>query len=108
MNFRRQRCEHHFPETAHSDFPDVIPFATENYRRLPRISKAALEPFSDEIWEFLRAFLPVQLSWTDAKKEISPDSYRDKLRLRTLSPNGDRFARFVVAMVGALFILVPM
>lgn len=108
MNFRKERSQHFFPETAHSDFPDVVPFDTENYRCLPRVSKAALEPFSDEIREFLRAYLPVQLSWTDAEKEISPDSYKDKLRPRTLSPNGDRLARFLVAMVGALFILVPM
>lgn len=103
-----EKSEQFFPQLSRKREEDVRPFDTENYRCLPRDSKAALEPFSDEVREFLRAYLPVKLSWTDAEKEISPDSYNQGYRPRTLSPNGDRFARFIVAMVGALFILVPM
>jgi VIT1/CCC1 family predicted Fe2+/Mn2+ transporter len=108
MDKRRKQCEGYFTKTAKSDFGDVFPFDTENYRCLPRASQAALEPFSDEVREFLRASLPVRLSWTREEKQASPDSFQDGYRPKTLSATGDRLARFIVAMVGALFILVPM
>jgi hypothetical protein len=108
MKKRRDRCKEYFPQTAHSDFPTVLPFETENYRCLPRVSKAALEPFSDEVRELLRVYLPSQLSWTDAEKKASPDFFEARAAPKDLSPNVDRLARFIVAMVGALFILVPM
>ena len=108
MKKRRDRCKEYFPETAHSRFPTVRPFETENYRCLPRLSKTALEPFSDEVREFLRIYLPRQLSWTDAEKTASLDFYDDGYAPNDLGPNVDRLARFIVAMVGALFILVPM
>ena len=105
---RREKCKEYFPQTARSNFEDVSPFDTENYRCLPRVSKTALEPFSDEVREFLRAYLPKQLSWTEAEKTASSDFYDRGYAPEDLSPNVDRLARFIVAMVGALFILVPM
>lgn len=108
MRHRLEKSELHFPQLAQKRPEDPRPFDTENYRCLPRVSKAALEPFSDEVREFLRAYLPVTLSWTDAEKEASPELFTERRRPSVLSPNGDRFARFIVAMVGALFILVPM
>ena len=110
MGLRRRQCEKTFPHTAHSDSPDVFPFDTADYRCIPRVSKAnaAPDPFSDEVREFLRAYLPVKMSWSDADKEDSVELYAKGYRPRMLSPNGDRFARFIVAMVGALLILVPM
>lgn len=97
-----------FPNTARSHDPDVRPFETENYRVLPRAHKAALEPFSDEIREFMRTWLPPKITWTKAERIAKPDLFDKGDAPITLSPTVDRLARFTIAMAGALFILVPM
>lgn len=108
MEQRRARSTFHFPKTAHSTDVDVDPFETENYRCLPRAQKTALEPFSDEVREFFRTYMPSQITWTKAEMEAKPDLYHEGYAPTTLSSTIDRLARFTIAMAGALFILVPM
>lgn len=56
----------------------------------------------------MRTYLPSKISWTKAEMEAKPDWYAKNYAPSTLSPTGDRLARFTIAMAGALFILVPM
>lgn len=108
MEARRAQSTAFFPTTATSAYPDVAPFETENYRCLPRAHQTALEPFSDEVREFMRAYLPSKITWTAAEREAKPDLYKAHYAPNILSPTVDRLARFAIAMAGALFILVPM
>lgn len=100
--------EFYFPNTAKSVEPGVYAFETENYRCLPRAQQTALQPFSDEIRELMRTYLPSKIRWTKAEVAVSPDFYREGKAPKTLSPSVDRLARFTIAMAGALFILVLM
>lgn len=108
MEQRRASSHQYFPHTAKSVNEDVFPFETENYRCLPRAQKTALEPFSDEVREFMRTYLPSKITWTRAEMEAKPDWYSHGYAPTTLSPTVDRLARFTIAMAGALFILTPM
>lgn len=108
MEQRRKSSNFYFPHTAKSVDDSVDPFETENYRCLPRAQKTALEPFSDEVREFFRTYLPSKITWTKAEMEAKPDWYSTGYAPTTLSPTVDRLARFTIAMTGALFILVPM
>ncbi|KXS94483.1 hypothetical protein AC578_1717 [Pseudocercospora eumusae] len=104
---RHERTIGYFPETARSKFPDIHPFASENYRCLAPQQGVVL----DEVREFLRAFLPAKLSWTNEEKQARAEFYHatdTKYKPQKLSATADRLARFIVAMSGALFILVPM
>jgi hypothetical protein len=60
----------------------------------------------DEVRDFLRKRLPKSLAWTDAEKEARSELYEDCFPTE-LSRFGEVLARFIVAMVGALFVLVP-
>jgi hypothetical protein len=92
--------------TAASNFADVDPFETENYRRL-RPAKEAI--MFDGVREFLRTYLPKQISWSQEEKALRKDLYEEGVyKPERLSSVADRLARFIVAMGGALFILVPM
>jgi len=100
------RTVRYFPNTATSILPDVDPFETENYRRLkPADQKVVF----DGVREFLRRCLPSWISWTEDEK-ISRKDFYDKgdHAPERLSNAADRLARFILAMGGALFILVPM
>lgn len=100
------RTVRYFPNTATSILPDVDPFETENYRRLkPADQKVVF----DGVREFLRRCLPSWISWTEDEK-ISRKDFYDKgdHAPERLSNAADRLARFIFAMGGALFILVPM
>lgn len=108
MEQRRASSIAWLPQTAKSVDDDVFPFETENYRCLARVQKTALEPFSDEVREFMRTFLPSRVTWTKSEMEAKPDLYSAGYAPTTLSSTVDRLARFTIAMAGALFILVPM
>lgn len=108
MEQRRASSMSYFPHTAKSVDDRVLPFETENYRCLPRAPQTALEPFSDEVREFFRTFLPSKVTWTKAEIDAKPDWFKHPYKPKTLSPTVDRLARFTIAMAGALFILVPM
>lgn len=108
MEQRRKSSIFYFPQTAKSVDDNVFPFETENYRCLPRAQKTALEPFSDEVREFMRTYLPSRITWTKAEIEAKRDWFDQGYAPATLSPTVDRLARFTIAMAGALFILVPM
>lgn len=95
----------HLKKTAASNFDDVDAFETENYRRLHSNKQAV--PF-DGVREMLRARLPKQISWTKEEKAMRKENYAMGYRPNILSSALDRLARFIVAMGGALFILVPM
>lgn len=101
-----KRTVHHFPRTAASILPDVEPFETENYRRFKAPDQA--EVF-DGVREVLRRCLPKRISWPKDEK-ISRKEFYDQgtFAPERLSNTADRLARFIVAMGGALFILVPM
>lgn len=94
-----------FPVTASSPYPDIVPFRTENYRCLSRVEA---HQTLDEVREFLRIRGPRALTWSREEKRARSDLYTAGYAPQKLSPAADVFARFVVAMVGALFILVPM
>ncbi|EME79925.1 uncharacterized protein MYCFIDRAFT_141986 [Pseudocercospora fijiensis CIRAD86] len=104
---RHERSVSYFSETAKSRFADVYAFASENYRCLPPEQGVEL----DQVREFLRTFLPSKISWTNEEKKARAEFYQDpniKYKPQKLSASADRLARFLVAMSGALFILVPM
>ena len=101
-----QKAIRYFPKTAASILLDVEPFETENYRRLSPADRAVVY---DGVREFLRRFLPKQISWPEDEKISRKDLYdKGDYAPERLSKMADRLARFIVAMGGALFILVPM
>jgi hypothetical protein len=96
----------YFPKTAKSNLQDVEPFQTENYRRLSPSDQTVVY---DGIRNILRKHLPSRLSWSKDEKVLSKDLYeKGGYRPQRLSNTADRIARFIVAIGGALFILVPM
>lgn len=101
-----QRTVQYFPRTAASIFPDVEPFETENYRRVGAPDQTVV---FDGVREVLRRFLPKRISWPKDER-ISRKEFYDQgtYAPERLSNAADRLARFIVAMGGALFILVPM
>lgn len=82
------------------------PFETENYRRLLPADQAVV---FDGVREVLRKSLPAWISWPKDERAARHDLYvTGKYAPERLSDAADRLARFIVAMGGALFILVPM
>lgn len=57
----------HFPMTAQSDFSDIFPFQTENYRCLPR--ESAHVPKLDSLRDFLRRRMPVRFTLGQRKRK---------------------------------------
>jgi hypothetical protein len=101
-----QRTIRYFPKTAASMLPDVEPFETENYRRLSPTDQTVV---FDGVREVLRRCLPKQISWHAEEKLARKDLYDKGIYApEKLSNMAERLARFIVAMAGALFILVPM
>lgn len=101
-----KRTVHFFPKTANSIYSDVRPFETENYRRLHPVKQAVL---FDEVREILRTFLPKQVSWPEEEKKARRDLYEEGgYKPKGLSSFAERLARFIIALGGALFILIPM
>lgn len=97
---------HHLKETAASNFADVDAFQTENYRRLHQIKEALI---MDGVREMVASYLPKQISWSQEEKSTRKELYKEGIyKPEKLSATADRLARFIVAMGGALFILVPM
>lgn len=102
----QQRTQHYLPHTAKSDVPGVVPFQADNYRQVRPAKQTVV---IDGVREFLRSRLPVWISWSDDEKKARKDIYKTgKKKPERLSSTADRIARFIVAMGGALFILVPM
>jgi hypothetical protein len=95
----------HLKETAASNFTDVEPFDTENYRRLHPTKEAA-----DllDARNMVAKYLPTQFTWRKEDKETRHELYELGYKPKTLSKGADILARLIVAMGGALFILVPM
>ncbi|KJX99934.1 hypothetical protein TI39_contig347g00016 [Zymoseptoria brevis] len=93
-----------FPYTAKSIFGDVLPFRSESYRRLP----AKATKLVDGVREFLRKYLLVELTYSNDEKKARNERYKKREIPRTLSEAGEKIARFIIASVGALFILIPM
>ena len=56
----------------------------------------------------LGSYLPVKWTWTQDEKSAKADLYGEKYKPKILSSRAEIFASFLVAMAGALFILVPM
>jgi hypothetical protein len=101
---RHAQTVHYFPITNKSDLPDVAPFESANYWCLPRTNKQPL----DQVREFLRQHLPNSISWSREEKNYSDRAYKAGNFLpEHLSRTAEVLARFLVAMIGALFILVP-
>jgi hypothetical protein len=97
---------HYLKRTAASNFADVDAFETENYRRLQPTKHAVI---FDGVREMLRTYLPKQISWSKGEKAMRKELYEEGIyKPEMLSSTADRLARFIVAMGGALFILVPM
>ncbi|KAM0722576.1 hypothetical protein Q7P37_002017 [Cladosporium fusiforme] len=96
----------YFKSTAATKFTDVDPFDTENYRRIRTEKQAVL---LDGVREMLRTYLPKWISWSREEKTSRKELYEEGTwKPEKLSNAADRLARFIVAMGGALFILVPM
>ena len=101
-----ERTVQYFPNTAASILPKVEPFEAENYRRLNPTDQTVVY---DGVRQFLRDYLPSWISWPEDEKISRKAHYEDGgYAPRGLSNAADRLARFIVAMGGALFILVPM
>jgi hypothetical protein len=97
---------HYLKKTAASNFADVDAFETGSYRRLQPTKHAVI---FDGVREMLRTCLPKQISWSPEEKATRKELYDDDVyKPEVLSSTADRLARFIVAMGGALFILVPM
>ncbi|KAK5110242.1 hypothetical protein LTR85_001301 [Meristemomyces frigidus] len=96
-----------FPKTGESVFPDVDGFESANYRCVPRQSNTS--EAVDDVREFLRKHLPVSFTWTEEEKKAHKDLFDEKIYMpKRLSRKAEVLARFIVAMFGALFILLPM
>lgn len=93
-----------FPEVTHSANPTVDGFSTEIYRCLQLSAKAQTV---DHVREFIRIRGPRVLTWSAEDRASRQNHYEAGLAPQNLSPSMDRLARFLVAMIGALFILVP-
>ena len=95
----------YFPDIGKSDRL-IKPFETENYRRLAGPKEA--NPYKDEIRYFLCQRLRVQISYSKEEKNYNKSNYDARNIMPTsISPVVEIIARLIVAMVGALFILVP-
>jgi hypothetical protein len=53
-------------------------------------------------------FLPVSWTWTKGEKTVNGDEYDEGHRPNVANGFVERLARFIIAMAGSLFILVPM
>jgi hypothetical protein len=95
----------HLKETAFSNFTDVQPFETENYRRLHPVKEPVV---LDDVREMMARYLPKEFTWHKEDKKTQHALYVLDYKPRRLSKGADIVARLMVAMVGALFILVPM
>lgn len=95
----------HLKETAASDFADVKPFETENYRRLdPNKERVVL----DGVREMLATYLPKRFTWSKEEKGTRKELYEmGTYKPERLSKGADRLARFIIAAGGGLFILCP-
>jgi hypothetical protein len=97
---------HHLKETAARNFADVDAFQIENYRRLHPAKEAVV---MDGVREMLATYLPKQISWSKEEKAMRKKLYDKGIYMpEVLSSAADRLARFIVALNGGMFILVPM
>ena len=93
-----------FRDIGYSD-KNIDPFESGAYRRLRNTRN---DPYRDEIQKILLTYLPSSITWTKEEKQMRKDLYRKKFQPKTPSSLVERLAKFLVAMLGALFILVPM
>ncbi|SMR64168.1 unnamed protein product [Zymoseptoria tritici ST99CH_3D1] len=101
---RERQSKRFFPYTGNSATEGVSPFRSENYRCLHSQPKKLV----DGVREFLRKYLFVQLTYSNDEKKARNERYKKRESPRTLSEAGEKIARFIIASVGALFILIPM
>ncbi|KAI9667983.1 MAG: hypothetical protein M1821_000803 [Bathelium mastoideum] len=81
-------------------------FESRAYRTL-RHSESSL-PAYDSVRSVLNKLLPVSITWSNDEKPLKPELFKQKYQPTIMSDTVERISRFIVAMSGALFILVPM
>ena len=96
---------YYLKKTAASNFEDVDPFETENYRRLRPAADAVI---FDGVREMLQTYLPKQISWSKEEKILRRELYEEGIYMpEVLSTSAESLARFIIAAGGGLFILCP-
>lgn len=101
----REDVTEYFPEIAKTE-DWKSPFGSETYRVLPEVQK----PYEhgDPLRNFLCYHLKVRFSYSKEEKELRSDNYNEDVVPRDVSPNVEKLARFIIALFGAISILVPM
>ncbi|KAK3656370.1 hypothetical protein LTR56_003072 [Elasticomyces elasticus] len=107
QKLRTAECMTFFPETGKSDFPDIKAFESANYRCVAQHSSN--NETVDSVRTFLREYLPSSFTWTEEEKQAQKERLDENTYMpKQLARKAEILARFIVAMFGALFILVPM
>lgn len=81
-------------------------FESRSYRKLRYTGRK--EPWNDGVRHFLLMALPNLMTWTPKEKTQNPRTFTKSVMPMVPSDLVEKLARFIVAMTGALFILVPM
>jgi hypothetical protein len=82
------------------------PYGSESYRRLPGKQKPF--PHGDPLRHFLCSHLGMWMTYSKEEKELLPSNFKSNYIPRDVSPAMEKLARFIIAMFGAVSILVPM
>ncbi|KAI9640022.1 hypothetical protein NHQ30_011584 [Ciborinia camelliae] len=82
------------------------PYDSENYRRLAQPPK--LHEHGDPLRHFLCSHLKVWMTYSDEERNTREEDFEQKHPPLAVSPQIEKLARFLIAMFGALAILVPM
>ncbi|KAE9378799.1 hypothetical protein N431DRAFT_525599 [Stipitochalara longipes BDJ] len=100
----RKEVSDYFPEIAETvEFKS--PYSSENYRRLPK--KEDPFPHGDPLRHFLCSHLSVWITYSKEEKKRFHSNFESNYRPRDVSPAIEKLARFIIAMFGAISILVP-
>lgn len=82
------------------------PYDSENYRRLAQPPK--LHEHGDPLRHFLCSHLKVWMTYSEEERKTRPKDFKQKYPPMAVSPRIEKVARFLIAMFGAVSILVPM
>jgi len=88
-------------------FPDISDLAGDPFQSRYCTLSAEIPP-SDPLRSYLAKSLPRNLTYTQAEMNRRTDEYLARRPPETVSPFVDKLARFVLAMIGGLSLVVPM
>ncbi|QSZ29259.1 hypothetical protein DSL72_003771 [Monilinia vaccinii-corymbosi] len=101
----QEKVSHYFFDIAKSK-GNKNPFDSENYRRLAQ--PANLREHGDPLRHFLCSHLKVWMTYSKEERETRRHDFEHNYPPIAVSPQIEKLARFLIAMFGAVSILVPM